>query len=247
MTVLIAALLWGIAASLLCLDVLGTARNWGLAPALLERSASLKTGNLLSVLRRPLSALKRPDPALWEEIAYSLAFHLKAGETPVQAVRAVSSDRDTPAHESLRSVCQAYDAGAPFLVALGTRTKENPELGYLAGIFDMGVVSGGDLPALLCHAAEAMRRRRVLRGEARAKLSEARATAVLLSVLPWMIGLFTLGRDSRARAAIFGDPRGRLLVSVAILMWLVGNAVVLLVIRSLSPRQAMLKRAGSKP
>ena len=232
---------------LLSLDVLGTVKTWNLAPALLDRRTVFTPARVPSLIRALWSPLKRSDPAIWEEIAYSLAFHLRAGETSAQAVRGVSRDRDTPAHAVLKSACQAYDAGASLLSALGAETRESPELAYLIGIFEMGTVSGGDLPALLCHAAEAMRRRRIMRGEARAKLGEAKATAVLLSVLPWAIGAFTFGQDAVVRSAVLADSKGRLLIAAAVAFWLAGNLAVALVLRSLSLRQIARRTGGPRP
>lgn len=247
MILLLASVTWGLWLATLAADVLGTVKAWGMAPALLDRRPGLPAGWPLSVASKVAHPLRRSDPVVWEEIAYSLAFHLRAGETTAQAVKAVSAERDTAPYTALKRACQAYDAGTPLLSALNAEARHSGELAYLGGIFDMGAVSGGDLPALFCHAAEAMRRRRLMRGEARAKLGEARATAVLLSLLPWLIGLYTFGQDPSVKRMVLSDPKGAMLLVVSLAFWLAGNVAVLFVLRSLSTRDTPGKTGGRKP
>jgi tight adherence protein B len=234
-TALVTPLLWGAAVVLASLDVLGTVRTWNLAPALLDRHP-FTWPRKLGRIAAPMRALfKRDDPAAWEDVSYSLAFHMRAGETPVQALRAVSMEKSTPPYVTLRRAVQQYDAGSSFNAALAAQSRDCPEIGYLAGIFEMGMLSGGNMPSLLCHAAEAMRRRRSLRNEVRSRMVEARTTAALLSMLPWLIGFLTLGREPRARAVMLADPRGRGLLLFAVLAWLAGNGAVMFLLRSLAP------------
>lgn len=242
MTPEVLSLLWGIWLGLLTGDVLGTVKVWNTAPALVDRKPVFPPGLISRVRSQAASLFVRQDPAVWEEISYSLAFHLRAGETPAQAVRGVSEERDSSPYLALRRACQGYDAGTPLLPALTSEARRSSEMQYLAGILEMGTVSGGDLPSLFCHAAEAMRRRRLLRGDARARLGEARATAVLLSLLPWLIGAMTLGRDRIARQLVLSDSKGTFLLAFAVSLWVLGNVAVLIVLRSLSPREP----SGSK-
>jgi hypothetical protein len=242
MTVTVAPILWGAATFFLSLDIVGTVRSWRLAPALLDREP-WKPRSSPGVVGKARGLFRRRDPSMWEEVSYSLAFHLRAGEPIAQALRSVATEGDAPAHAALRKAVQLYDAGSSFSAALTTQSRECPELGYLAGIFEMGAASGGDMPTLLCHAAEAMRRKRTIANEVRSRMAEAKTTAVLLSVLPWIIGFVTMAKDPQARAAVLTDPRGRSLLLLALLMWLAGNAATIVLVRSLVPRAA---RSGSR-
>lgn len=232
----LAPALWGGATVLLSMDLLATVKSWNLAPALSDRQPAGGPSLFSRAVARARSVLRRRDPAVWEEAAYSLAFHIRAGETPAQALRAVSTERDTPAHFGLRKAIQMYDAGSSLEAALVAQSGEHPEIPYLAGIFEMGLSSGADIPALLCHGAESMRRRRLARDETRARLVEARATAVLLSILPWLIAAFTVGRDPKTRATVLADPRGRVLIALSLFLWVVGNVAVVMLLGSLSPK-----------
>lgn len=231
------ALLAGAAVSLLVADVVTSVKAWNLAPALVPRPRLLLPGALLGVARRVRELLERHDPALWEEVCYSLAFHVRAGETPAQAVKGVAGEGDSFAHETLKAVSQAYDSGASLEAAFGSVAGGHPELTQVASVLEMGATSGGNIPHLLCHLAEALRRKRLDRGELRSKMTEARATAVLLSLLPWGIGAFTYSQDPLAARALWRDPIGRALLLAGGLLWLTGNIAVVLMLRALLPNR----------
>ena len=235
MTHLVASLLWAGSCSLLCLDVVRTARGWNLAPALVERGPRGKS--LAALLMGSLrEAARKRNPSAWEDISYALASHIRAGEPVAQAFRSVSSEGVDPAYGAVARVVQLYDAGSTFTDALEAESKKCPELAYLMGILEMGNAAGGDLPTLLCHAAESMRRSRSLRNEARSRLAEARGTAALLSLLPWLIGYLTVFREERLRIAALSDPRGKGLFALAGVLWLIGTVAISLLLRSLGPK-----------
>ena len=247
MTLIVASLLWAGSCSFLCLDVAHTVKAWNIAPALLERSSKGKS--LASFLAGSLREVTRKGSAsAWEDISYALASHIRAGEPVVQAFRSVSSEGVDPAYSTVARVVQLYDAGSTFTDALEAESKGCRELAYLTGILEMGNAAGGDLPTLLCHAAESMRRSRSLRNEARSRLAEARGTAALLSLLPWLIGWLTVFRDQRLRRAAFSDPRGKGLFVLAAVLWVIGTVAIVLLLKSLGTKPFRLpsRERGTK-
>ncbi len=245
MPVLLSALLVAGAASALTADLLSTAKVWSLAPALVERKESWIPEAVSTMLGRLRHAFARRDVSVWEEVCYSIALHLRAGETAAQAIRGVGAEGGTFAHAALRAVSQVYEAGTSLQEALARQAEEYPELGYLAGVLDMAGRSGGDIPSLLCHASESMRRQRMARGELRSKLAEARGTAALLSALPWLIGAFTFSSDPIALRVVTSDPRGRALLWLAALTWAAGNVAVVSAIGALQPRRPGKRKGRS--
>ena len=227
------------------MDVLRAVKIWNMAPALVERRETVLP-SMTALLEKLRMRDRRRDAAFWEETCYSLAFHLRAGETLSQAVRGVGTEGESPAQMALRSATQAYDAGTSLQAALAVEARQHPELGQIAGVLEMGGASGGNIPSLLCHAAETMRRRRLQRGELRSRLTEARSTAVLLSLLPWGIGAFTFSQDPRSTEVMLNDPKGRALLMIAALTWLAGNVAVAATLRALLPGRPGSK-AGEAP
>ncbi|QUL98385.1 MAG: type II secretion system F family protein [Candidatus Fermentithermobacillus carboniphilus] len=228
---------FGTAVFLMTLDMESTFRIWTLSPSLAgtgRRSVSQGIQVFLKKWVKKLLSEKRED-VLWEEIALSLAFHIKAGETLVQAVKGVSEEGDTAGHRALGRVYRLYGAGTPIFEALDVVSGEETGLGPISDVVHISAESGGDLPTLLCHASDVMRQRRTFRGEVRAKLAEVKITAVLLSLLPWVIGFFLLRIDSRMLLDFARSQRGKALLGLSFILWSAGNVSMVSLIRSVIP------------
>jgi len=234
---ILSSLLAGVSVSLLAADIGSSVKVWNLAPALVSRRDRLLPRVITEMAQRVGNLGRREDPVLWEEICYSLAFHLRAGETPAQAIRAVAVEGDSFTHRVLQKVAHAYDAGTALQVALAAQAAYHSELERIASALEMGNTGGGNIPSLLCHAAETMRRRRLARGELRSKLTEARATAILLSLLPWGIGAFTLSSNSSSSQTVLGEPRGKMLLAAGFAFWAAGNVATILILRQFKPQK----------
>lgn len=230
----------GLGVSLLVLDVGKAARGWSLGPAVLSETRSLsRKSSLVKRLRILWDKLfgSEEDLMLWEEIAFSLASHMRAGETVSQALKGVAAEGSGVPYRLLKRACQEYESGVSVLGALNSAAAGNQEFLRLAAVFDLGLVNGGDLPALLCRAADETRRIRTRHREVKSKLVEARLTAILLTVLPWGMGFFTFRQDPRIGQTLVGDPQGRQLFLVALGLWCCGVFAVYMLIASVTPRK----------
>ncbi len=211
-----------------------TLRDPAFSPALRRKTPCAVTRRLSAVVYRAMSLLRpRSEPHVWEEVFYSLAFHLRAGEALPQAIRAVSEESASTAHEALRRVVRAYEAGATLAQAFQTQAGGG-EMERLAATVETGLASGSDLPALLCHSAEVLSRKRSLVKEAQAKLTESRLTAVLLTALPWVIAAITYSYDPALMAQGLSSPRGRLIMMASFCLWITGVALVILALSSVT-------------
>ena len=103
----------------------------------------------------------------------SLAFHLKAGLNLPHAVRQYQ-EGNSYSHKLLDRAYRSYEAGSSMLYALRSVAGNQQEFGVVVDALEMGAVSGGDLPSLLCHISDSIRNRRVFKSEARSKLIEAK-------------------------------------------------------------------------
>jgi tight adherence protein B len=204
----------------------GRVRDPAQSPLLRQRSGYGMLGRLPVGLRKAISLLKpRSEPHVWEEIFYSLAFRLRAGETLSQAVRGVSEEGSTPAHESLKRIVRAYEAGAPLAQAFHSQANGS-EMERLAATVETGLSLGSDLPSLLCHSAEVLSKKRSLVKEAQAKITESRLTAVLLIALPWLIGGITYFHDPVLIGQGLSSPRGRAIMLISFGLWVVGVVLI---------------------
>lgn len=239
MTQIICSLCLGLGVALVVLDLGLTARSWSLGPAALTET--LPPARPLSFprpVRKLLDRLRDSSDELstWEEIAFSLASHIRAGETLAQALRDVAAEGSDAPYSLLKKACHEYEAGVPILEALNAAARGSGGFERLTGVFELGLVYGGDLPSLLCRTADEMRRQRTRRSEAKSKLVEARLTALLLTILPWAIGLFSFSQDPRIGRTLTLDPQGRLLFLLALGLWCCGVFAVASLVSGVSSR-----------
>jgi tight adherence protein B len=91
--------------------------------------------------------------------------------------------------------------------------------------------TGGSLAETLANLSRVIRRRREIRLKARALTSEARASAAVLGILPFVVGalLFFLNRD--LMSVLLVDPRGRFMLGVAFLSLVTGIIVMTVIIK----------------
>ena len=91
--------------------------------------------------------------------------------------------------------------------------------------------TGGSLSDTLSNLAGLIRRRREIRLKARALTAEARATAYLLGVLPFvMMGLMYL-INRPLISMLFSDPRGHVILGFAMVMLVFGFMVMSVMIK----------------
>ena len=221
------------------MDLGFTARGWSLGPAALAGSSTVvRPLSFPKSVKEWLDGLRgaSDDLSTWEEIAFSLASHIRAGETLAQALRGVAGEGTDAPYGLLKKACHEYEAGVPILEALHAASRGSDGFERLTGVFELGLVYGSDLRALLCRTADEMRRQRTRRSEVKSKLVEARLTALLLIFLPWGIGLFTFRQDPRIGRTLTSDPQGRLLFLVALGLWCCGVLAVASLVSGVSSR-----------
>lgn len=247
----LSSLIMGITFFFLGLDILETLQIFSLPSGLSkEKGSGVSTPlwllRVFGLLGRNFYSLKNTvksmfnmekSDTLWDEIAFSLAFHMKAGATVIGAIRAVSEEGNTHGHKALKRVFQLYQAGSSLMPAIVIVSREFPALEKIGAILEMGLTTGGNVPALLYHASEVLRRRRLFEGEVRAKLVEAKMTAILLAVLPWVMAFAMLRFDKSTIYQLISTEAGRNLALLSVGLWALGIGLVAVLIGSLAPKE----------
>ncbi len=224
-------------ALLIASDFAHTRRDWMFGQA----ASGQRTLDIRKTVQHLLGQLKarflraHEDLSVWEDICFSLAFHVRAGETVAQGLKSVSWEGDSGPYDLLKKAFAAYEAGSPILDSLVSAAQGDSHMEYFAGVFQLGAMGGGDLPTLLCHASDALRRRRMKKREAKAMMAESRLTAIILTVMPWAIGFYTARFDSGAKGMLLKDPTGRALLLAAFVLWVIGVTVVWWFINTATP------------
>jgi tight adherence protein B len=91
--------------------------------------------------------------------------------------------------------------------------------------------TGGGLAETLGNLSSVIRRRKEVRLKARALSAEAKASAVVLAILPLVVGGIMYMSNRPLMSVLFSDPRGRFALGLAMVSLLAGIAVMVFIIR----------------
>lgn len=91
--------------------------------------------------------------------------------------------------------------------------------------------TGGSLAETLANLSGVLRARKALRQKAKSLSAEAKASASVLAVLPFLVGgaMYVLNRG--LMQSLFTDPRGRFMVGVAFLSLVIGLITMAVIVR----------------
>jgi tight adherence protein B len=190
---------------------------------LLPVCAALSIGGFIAFLR---FAVERRLKRFVEQL--ELALRLIAGGVRVglslrQALTVVIEEMSDPArHEYMRVVGQTnigmsvYDA----LDDLGNRMPSNETM-MMARAIRIQSQTGGDLGKILEHLADTIKERRRIQRKISAMTAEGRASAMILSLLPIVLGIFIVLTQPKMGHALLFTTIGHIsLVIIAILEFL---------------------------
>jgi tight adherence protein B len=144
---------------------------------------------------------------------------LRAGLPITAATRAVADEAPAPVNLVFKSVADQLDIGIPFeaaLAAAGERVAL-PDFRFFAVAISLQRATGGNLAATLETLAEIVRKRRTVRLQARAATGEVRMSAFILSALPFFVTGALLLVSPRYLAPLVDDPRGNVIVGLALM------------------------------
>jgi tight adherence protein B len=86
--------------------------------------------------------------------------------------------------------------------------------------------TGGRLAETLANLSGIIRRRKEVRLKANALTAEARASAIVLTVLPFFVGVALVLISRTLMQTLWTDPRGRFMVGVALVNLMIGAWVM---------------------
>jgi tight adherence protein B len=106
-----------------------------------------------------------------------------------------------------------------------------PDFRFLVVALKLQRRTGGSLAETLANLSNIIRRRKEIRLKARALTSEMRASALVLGLLPLVVGviLFFINRD--LMSVLLTDPRGRFMMGIALVSLMIGIAVMTIMIK----------------
>ena len=158
---------------------------------------------------------------------------MKSGLPVGESIAAVAREMPGPVGLEFRHVVDAVKFGQPLEDALWdvARRLSTPEFKFFVISLSVQKDTGGNLGETLENLSEILRKRRQMRLKIRAMSSEAKASAMILGGLPFiMLGLiFLIAPDYEMQ--LFTDPRGKVMFGAVLGVMSVGILVMRKMVR----------------
>jgi len=138
---------------------------------------------------------------------------VKSGLPVSEAIALIGEEVDDPVGEVFREVASNMRIGMSLEEALWTavRRVDVPEFRFLVVSITLQRETGGNLAGILANLGTMVRRREQMKLKVRAMSSEARAAAMIIGSLPFLVGLVIFFVNPDYVMKLFVDPRGQLL------------------------------------
>jgi len=135
---------------------------------------------------------------------------VKSGMPPTEAVTLIADECEEPVAGVFREVASAVRIGTPFEEALwnATRHVALAEFRFFVIALSIQRETGGNLAEILTNLSTMIRRREQMKLKIRAMSSEARASALIIGSLPFLMAFLIYIINPEYMSKLFIDPRG---------------------------------------
>lgn len=183
----------------------------------------VSTVPLMMVLRARTNRLKQFEIQL-PEVADLISRSLRAGHAFPSAIQMVSEEMPDPAATEFRITFDEINYGIGMNDALQNLAIRVPltDLRYFVIAVLIQRESGGNLAEILCNISKIIRDRLKLYAQIRVLSAEGKMSAWVLGLLPFAVGSVISILNPKYMHALFTDPAGIKMVSVAAVMIVVG-------------------------
>jgi tight adherence protein B len=153
---------------------------------------------------------------------------LRAGLPVSESINAVGQELPDPIGVEFRSVTEKLRLGISLDDAMWdvARRIDAPEFKFLIISMSIQRETGGNLAETLANLAELLRRRRAMKLKIKAMSSEARASALIIGSLPFLMALLLTVLSPDYMTVLFSDPRGLMMIGFGLGMIALGAAVM---------------------
>jgi tight adherence protein B len=158
---------------------------------------------------------------------------LKSGLPVIESVAAAGREMADPVGSEFRRIADAVKFGQTLEDAMWETAArlDTPEFKFFVISLAVQRETGGNLAETLGNLSDILRRRRQMRLKIKAMSSEARASAMILGSLPFvMFGIVYL-MNPGYESMLFTDPRGRLVLIGGLVIMATGIAVMRKMVR----------------
>jgi tight adherence protein B len=143
---------------------------------------------------------------------------IRSGLPVVECIGTVGEEFDAPIGPHFQAITERVALGETLDQALWgvARVITRPEMDFLAVCISIQMETGGSLSEALGNLADLLRKRAQMKLKIKAISSEAKASAMIIGALPFvMLGLLTF-MSPEYILPLFGDPRGQMMLGAGL-------------------------------
>ncbi len=142
---------------------------------------------------------------------------IKSGLPLNDAVRLIASDGQEPVRTEFQRVVEAQQVGMsiPEGVDRMMLTMPLPEVNFFGTVITIQAQAGGNLSEALSNLSKVLRERRKMKAKVSALSMEAKASAVIIGALPFVVALLVYFTSPEYIMILFTDPRGHLILGAS--------------------------------
>jgi tight adherence protein B len=157
-----------------------------------------------------------------------IANSMRAGQSIAQSFTAVTENAGPPVSEEFGLAKREVELGASVESALANMEKRmgSADLRLMIMVVTIQHAVGGDLPAILTTLSDTMRQRREMREEVLAATAQSRASSVIITALPIVVGAFGYFVLPAYFHPLFTNPLGWVIIAFAVLLLGTGTFII---------------------
>jgi tight adherence protein B len=180
------------------------------------------------ILQRRIAKRIRKFTMLLPDALDLIVRGIRSGLPASEALRSIGDEMEDPIGIEFRQVTDQMKIGVNLDDAMWATAKklDIPEFNFLVISLSIQQETGGNLAEILEKLSDMVRRREQMRLKVKAMSSEARASAMIIGALPFiMCGVISFVNPGYM-SALFTDPRGWVMIGVGLTSLSVGMFVM---------------------
>ncbi len=187
-------------------------------------------------LKRQQSAAEQQFMALFPDVIDMAIRMLRAGMPVTVAIRAVGNEAPPPVNRVFAHIADQMAIGIAFEDSLAAAAGQVglPDFSFFAVAISLQRAAGGNLAATLNILSDIMRKRRATRLKAKAVTGEVRMSAFILGAIPLLVIGALLVMSPDYMAPLMNDPRGNMILVMAVGSLLLGFGTIRQMLRSVT-------------
>jgi tight adherence protein B len=180
-------------------------------------------------VRYTRASRRRKFQAQLVDALFILSSSLRAGLSLTQAFEQLESEMPPPASQEFGLMMKAHRLGRTLEEALQGLNERMPcdELHLITTALLVGRETGGDVTAIINQLITTIRERKKLSEKVKTLTLQGRLQAYIMSALPVIFAFFVRTFNPRYFDALLNETTGQIVIVVAVLLWLVGMALLM--------------------